>query len=219
MIPVKICGLFRADDICAVNAAMPDYAGFVINFPKSHRSISPAQASLLRQKLSSKITPVGVFVDQPVELVASLIQSGAISIAQLHGSEDAHYIAALRARTSAPIWKAYRAAGPADMDRANQSTADMVLVDSGTGSGVAFSWTLLRRLKRPFILAGGLNEENIVRAMYTGAACLDLSSAVETGRLKDPVKIKRIVAMIKGECIPCPKDDLAPTAGNIFPKR
>ena len=71
---VKICGLSRPSDIAAVNQYRPDYAGFIINFPKSHRSCTPEQVQALHAQLSPDIPAVGVTVNQPLGTVASLLE-------------------------------------------------------------------------------------------------------------------------------------------------
>ena len=70
---IKICGLFREDDIAAVNEVKPDYCGFIIDYPKSHRNVSPARAYELRQKLSPDIKAVGVFRYMQLRLLLKLI--------------------------------------------------------------------------------------------------------------------------------------------------
>ena len=62
MTEIKICGLFRPCDIDYVNEAKPDYIGFILNFPKSHRNLTAGQAAALKQRLSAGIKAVGVFV-------------------------------------------------------------------------------------------------------------------------------------------------------------
>ena len=76
---VKICGLSRPVDIEYVNTYKPDFCGFIINFPKSHRSISPDTVRSLVSNLSNEIKPVGVFVDEPIETIASLLNDGSIA--------------------------------------------------------------------------------------------------------------------------------------------
>ena len=83
---IKICGLFRSEDIDYVNEARPDYVGFV--FAESRRQVSPEQAANLRSRLANGIVPVGVFVNAPAANIAALYRDGVISIAQLHGAED-----------------------------------------------------------------------------------------------------------------------------------
>ena len=199
MTRIKICGLSRPEDVEAVNAARPDYCGFVINFPKSRRNVSPERLRALRGLLRGDIIPVGVFVDQPPELVAELQNQGVITVAQLHGREDEAYLSRLRALTDGkPVWKAFRVRTAADVEAARRSTADRVLLDNGTGTGAAFDWTLVGDMGRPWILAGGLTPETLpdaVRALRPW--CADLSSGVETDGRKDPVKILAAVEAIR----------------------
>ena len=196
MTKIKICGLFRSQDIDYVNEARPDWCGFVINFPKSHRSLTPDQVRSLRAGLDYGITPVGVFVDQPVEIVAQLLNNRTIAVAQLHGAEDDRYIAQLRAMVPGhPIWKAFKIRTQADVQAANISCADLVLLDSGQGTGQTFDWSLVRSVERPFLLAGGLTPDNIPQAIdMLHPYGLDLSSGVETNKQKDRKKILAAVA-------------------------
>ena len=195
MTKIKICGLYRRCDVEYINAARPDWCGFIINFPRSHRNLTPDQARRLREGLSLHVTPVGVFVDRPVEEVAELLNDGTIAVAQLHGHEDADYIARLRAMTSGEIWKAFKIRAAADLEAADASTADMVLLDNGYGTGRTFDWSLAEGVKRPFMLAGGLTPENIRSAIRELSPWgVDISSGVETDRVKDPDKIMAAVA-------------------------
>ena len=82
---VKICGLSRECDIDYVNSSKPDYVGFV--FSKSKRRVTPKQAEKLKLKLSSSIKAVGVFVNEPLELIADLCRQNIIDVVQLHGDE------------------------------------------------------------------------------------------------------------------------------------
>lgn len=195
MSKIKICGLFLPCDIAYVNEAKPDWCGFIINYPKSHRSVTPEQVRSLVKKLHHGIVPVGVFVDQPVEQVAALINDGTISVAQLHGQEDLSYLSALRnLAPGCQVWKAFSVQTPADLAAANASTADLVLLDSGSGTGRTFDWSLAESVTRPFLLAGGLTPENIPDAVARlNPYGLDLSSGVESGQKKDRSKIAAAV--------------------------
>ena len=196
MTKIKICGLFRECDIEAVNAYRPDWCGFIVNFPKSHRSLAPDAVRALRAKLEPGIVPVGVFVDQPPEYVAELLNDGTIAVAQLHGHEDAESIARLRALAPGhEIWKAVKVRSREDLDAANASPADLVVLDNGYGTGQTFDWSLAGGIERPFLLAGGLTPENIPDAiMQLHPYGLDISSGVETDKLKDKTKIKAAIA-------------------------
>ena len=190
MTKIKICGLYREADIVYVNEAMPDYAGFILLFPRSHRNLTPAQAAALRQHLAPGIKAVGVFVDQPLETVAAAAETVGLDVVQLHGHEDDDYIAALREETGCAVWKAFRIHAAADLDAAARSGADEVLLDNGYGTGKSFDWSLAEGFDRPFLLAGGLTPENIpaaIAAMHP--ALVDVSSGVETDKIKDRDKI------------------------------
>lgn len=196
MTRIKICGLYLPEDICYVNQIKPDWCGFIVNFPKSHRSLTPDQVRVLRQNLGSAVTPVGVFVDQPVDLAAALLNDGTISIAQLHGHENQSYIEALRAAAPGyPVWKAFKIRSAGDLAAANASPADLVILDNGYGGGKSFDWSLASGVTRPYLLAGGLTPENIPDAIsQLHPYGLDLSSGVETEKKKDISKIQAAVA-------------------------
>lgn len=191
---IKICGLFREEDIDYANEAAPDYIGFV--FAPSRRRVGAAQAAALRTRLSPNILPVGVFVDAPVERISALYKEGTIALAQLHGHEDAAYLAALKHICPVPVIKAVRIHAGTRIETA--LAADYVLFDNGAGgTGEAFDWSVLHRLtarlEKPYFLAGGLNSGNIAAAAAFKPFALDLSSGAETNGVKDRAKIMDLV--------------------------
>lgn len=190
MTQIKICGLTREADIDYVNEARPDYIGFILNFPKSRRNLSPEQAAALKSRLSPEIRAVGVFVDRPAEEIIRAAETVGLDVIQLHGHEDDAYIAALRERTNLPVWKAFRVRSAADLSAAERSSADEILLDNGYGTGEAFDWSLAGGFNSPFLLAGGLTPERIpqaIRALHP--KLVDISSGVETDGVKDRDKI------------------------------
>ena len=199
MTRIKLCGLTRPEDIEAANALMPEYTGFVFA-KKSRRYVDPDGAAALRAMLAPGIRAVGVFVREPPEKVAELLDQGIIDIAQLHGGEDDGYIARLRALTDRPIIQAFRIDGPADLARALQSPADAILLDSGAGgTGTAFDWSLLMDIRRPWFLAGGLDPENVQSAVARlHPWAVDVSSGIETDGAKDPAKMAAFVRRVRG---------------------
>ncbi|MCD7788788.1 MAG: phosphoribosylanthranilate isomerase [Firmicutes bacterium] len=198
MTKIKICGLSREADVEYVNEARPDFCGFIINYPKSKRNVSPDTVRRLSSGLSDGIQPVGVFVNENINLVASLLRDGTLFACQLHGNEDEDYISRLRCVTDKPIIKAFRVKSRAELDLAAVCTADFVLLDSGAGSGVTFDWSLLSGFPRPYFLAGGLNDGNIAAALDTlHPYAVDISSGVETDGVKDRDKILRAVAAVR----------------------
>ena len=197
MTKIKLCGMTCPEDIQTANLLMPDYIGFVLS-PVSRRYISSSQAAALKKLLSPQIAAVGVFVREEVENVAELLNRGVLDAAQLHGGEDTLYLARLRALTDRPILQAFRVHGPEALDAALRSPADMILLDSGAGSGKRFNWDLLLTFPRPYFLAGGLTPENAadaVSALHPYA--LDVSSGIETDGKKDPAKMKAFIETIR----------------------
>ena len=190
MTKIKICGLSREVDIDYVNEAKPDYIGFILNFPKSRRNITPERAAGLKKNLKSGIRAVGVFVNQPVEAVLDAADTIGLDVIQLHGSEDNDYIKELRNKTDREIWKAFKIRSAEDLIKAEKSAADQILLDNGYGTGEVFDWSLAGGIKRPFLLAGGLTPENIPDAVSRlHPLLLDISSGVETEGYKDREKI------------------------------
>lgn len=193
---IKICGLFREEDITFANEALPDYVGFV--FAKSRRQITPEQAMQFKKRLSSQIQTVGVFVNAPAEEVIARLTEGSIDIAQLHGEESEEDIRYIKAVTNKPVIKAVKVDGRYDVEAWLDSEADYLLFDSGAGSGKLFDWSLLAEVNRPFFLAGGLKSENLEAAMQeVEPYAIDLSSGVETDGVKDGRKMKEAVACVR----------------------
>ena len=199
MTKVKFCGLRRLEDIAAANRLQPDYIGFVFA-AASRRCISSDTAAALRDQLAPGITAVGVFVDAEPSAVAALLQRGVIDMAQLHGHEDAAYIARLRALSPQPIIQAFRIRTESDVQRANASCADWVLLDAGAGQGERFDWQLLSGVTRPYFLAGGLSPDNIADAIAQWHPwAVDVSSGIERDGLKDERKMIRFMEQIRRE--------------------
>lgn len=196
---IKMCGLSQECDIQAVNEIKPEYIGFVF-WEKSKRYISPEKAFELKKMLDKNIKAVGVFVDESIEKVAELLENDIIDIAQLHGHENKDYIKNLREMTDKPVIQAFRIRSSSDMEKAVNSTADMILLDAGMGDGKIFDWSLIKEIKRPYFLAGGLNCENIAEAVKTlQPYAVDVSSGIETDGLKDMKKMAEFSAIVRKE--------------------
>ncbi len=196
---IKLCGLTREEEVRAANRLLPEYVGFVF-VPGSRRFVTIDRARELRRLLDPRITAVGVFLREPPEAVASLLLEGVIDLPQLHGGEDEHYLARLRTLTDRPILQAFRADTEQCLLAAANSTADMILLDSGAGgTGVALDWSTLRAFPRPFFLAGGLDPTNVAEAVAAlHPYAVDVSSGIETNGRKDPEKMLSFVAAVRG---------------------
>ena len=189
MTKIKMCGLSRIEDIEAANSIKPDYIGFVFA-EISKRRVSALEASKLKSKLDPEIKAVGVFLDDKLDFVASMLNLGIVDVVQLHGSENEEYIEKVREITNKPIIKAFIIRSKEDVERAEKSTADYILLDGGKGEGKVFDWSLLKAIKRPFFLAGGLNPDNAADAVKVlKPYAVDVSTGIETDGVKDREKM------------------------------
>lgn len=198
MTKIKLCGLSRPCDIEAANELMPEYIGFVFA-PKSRRYVSPEQAAALKEQLNPAIKAVGVFVNEAPETIATYLKDEIIDIAQLHGKESETYIRQLRSLTGKPLIQAFRIDTEQNIETANASSADYILLDSGEGgTGTAFDWHLLRQINRPYFLAGGLTPHNIEDTVRTLTPyAVDVSSGIETDGYKDRNKMTAFVNNVR----------------------
>lgn len=192
MVKIKLCGLSRVCDILWANELKPDFVGFV--FAAGHRQVTDEEAEMYRKLLDPSIPAVGVFVNEKPELVAAIANAGIIQYIQLHGDEDESYIWRLRILTKAPIIKAFSIVTSLDMDRAETSSADYVLLDHGVGgTGQSFDWSQWRPIDKPYFLAGGLTADNVGEAIKMQPFAVDVSSGVETYGVKDKNKIEEFM--------------------------
>ena len=215
MIHVKFCGIRRPEDIEAVNRLKPDYAGFV--FAKSKRQVTVEAAAGLKKQLDPEIKTVAVLVNMPVEEAAALANTGIADLLQIHGDENADYIAALRKLTRAKIIKAIRLQGNEDdqirlkeAEQADFYLFDTFITNAYGGTGKTFSLSLLTRVPvdKPFFLAGGLDADNVagIIGQIQGDEKLlpcfygvDVSGGIETDGCKDSKKMEAFMRAIRNE--------------------
>lgn len=147
MVKIKICGLKTGEDIRMANRLKPDFAGFV--FADSRRRITPEQAAGMKKELQPEIRSVGVFVNEELERVVSLAESGVLDLIQIHGDEDEAYIRRLKERTEKPVIKAVRVRGQKDILQAVKLPCEYPwILTKRTGTGAAarpFAGTGFRR--------------------------------------------------------------------------
>ena len=187
----------RLCDVDAVNELRPEYVGFVFA-PGSKRRVTPDQAAELKSRLIDGVTPVGVFVNEPIENVWQLVDDGVIDVVQLHGAEDEAYISRLRERFHGIVIQAFKIRSEEDVLKANRSSADFILLDSGAGTGKAFDRDLISGVNRDFFLAGGLSAQDVQSAIHRWRPyAVDVSSAIETNGLKDKDKMTAFVEAVR----------------------
>ncbi len=184
---VKICGITSVADAESAVRAGTDAIGLVF-YPPSPRHVEPDRAAEIVGSLPPFVTPVGVFVDQPVDEIRALCQRVCLPVAQVHGElspsgihqlrEDVRVVAGLRLSSAGELSR-WRSLGP----------ADAFLFDTHVpgelpgGTGRAFPWEWLETGDRPpvTILAGGLRPDNVAEAITrVRPFAVDVSSGVES---------------------------------------
>lgn len=200
-------------DIEYANRVKPDFVGFI--FANTRRKISAAQAKQFREALDAEIPAVGVFVNEDISVITSLVQNGCIDMIQLHGEEDADYIRRLREVCDVPVIKAVKVQTVEQIRQAAALPVDYLLLDTYRkgvlgGTGEAFDWELLREAKaaagdtaegelfgKPYFLAGGLHAGNLREAAALGSYGLDVSSGIETDGSKDFTKMVEVMKLLR----------------------
>jgi phosphoribosylanthranilate isomerase len=195
----------------AVIAGGASHIGFVF-YPPSPRSVTPEQAAELIAKLPNSIVPVGLFVDADDDWIDTVCAAAPLRMLQLHGAETPERAAAMKTRHNRLIMKAVSVATASDVDRANdyKDVADWLLFDAKPppsmtdalpgGNAVKFDWSLMagRTWPVPWMLAGGIDAQNVARAARAANAhVIDISSGVEDKPgVKNPAKILEFLSAV-----------------------
>jgi phosphoribosylanthranilate isomerase len=199
---VKICGITRADDAAAAVEAGAAAIGFVF-WPESPRFVDPYRARAIAAALPPFVTPVGVFVNQPIEYVrrvASLVHLGAV---QLHGDETPEYAAGLLT----PIVKAISVGAGDDGRIALWPSTTTLLLDvhdpvkrGGTGRTIDWGAAAAIAATRRVFLAGGLTPDNAADAVARVRPYgIDVSSGVERAPgVKDHERVRALFEALHG---------------------
>ncbi|WNL37571.1 phosphoribosylanthranilate isomerase [Halomonas sp. PAMB 3232] len=196
---IKFCGMTRAEDIDAAVGLGVDALGFVM-WPGSKRAVSKARLEALSARVPAFVTRVGLFVDQPVEVIERCLPT--LDLLQFHGNESAAFCE----QFGRPWIKALRMRDDVDLQRAAReySGARALLLDAYRpgvpgGTGETFDWSRIPAdLEKPVILAGGLTPANAGDAVARVAPfALDVSGGIEAAPgVKDPVAMSGFVRQV-----------------------
>jgi phosphoribosylanthranilate isomerase len=216
---VKICGITRLED-AELAAELGAWAVGFLLWPQSKRHVEPGVAAGIARVVRRRIELVGVFVNQPLDDIARAVDSIGLTHVQLHGDEGPSFCQAVHQRTGAKVIKAARIAHAADLKDMDRFHTDLHLLDTPAapgefgGTGKTWDWGLLkqRRNRIPFLLAGGLNPDNVADAITTANPWgIDVSSGVESAPgVKDAEKLRALFAVV---------DELAPATAPPEPRK
>jgi phosphoribosylanthranilate isomerase len=208
---VKICGLSEPVTMQAALDSGADFVGLVF-FPKSPRHVSFEQAQRLADMARGRAALVALTVDATDEDLLRIAETVRPDYIQAHGKEPPDRCTDIKALTRCKVIKAIGVGEAADVAKADQYSTDLILFDAKGevmnaalpgGNGIAFDWALLgqkRGEKREeFMLAGGLNADNVADAIrITQAPIVDVSSGVEIAPgVKDAKRIAKFIERAK----------------------
>ena len=192
MTKVKICGLSTKEAVKTAVSAGADYIGFV--FAPSKRQVTVEQATELAKFIPSHIQKVGVFVSPSRAELLEAVDKVGLDFVQVHGKVVDKLFENLPCGS-------IQAVQIDEGGHVPNSQADYLLFDAPVaGSGQTFDWDQLdmTELAQPFFIAGGLNEDNVARAIqHFSPFAVDVSSGVETNGQKDHEKIRRFIERVK----------------------
>lgn len=197
----KICGITRSEDARAASELGADAVGFV--FAESPRQIDVARARQICEDLPPFLIRVGLFVDSDPGMVRDVARDVPLDVVQLHGDETPQFCASLM---DLRVIKAFRIGDPMDLEEISRfRTVHSVLLDAKVegvhgGTGLSFPWEWLASWKapKPWILAGGLNADNVREAVLRlKPYAVDVSSGVEIGPgLKSMDKMRHFMEVL-----------------------
>ena len=184
---IKICGMKFPENIQAVAALQPDFMGFIF-YPKSPRYAEPLDEEIL-QLLPKSIKKIGVFVNENLENILTIVYKYKLDGVQLHGSENVEICRKLK-DSGLLVLKAFPIADESNfrVTKTYEGACDFFLFDTKTeaygGSGVKFDWQILNEYKgeTPFLLSGGIapdDAEAILAIEHPKFAGIDLNSKFE----------------------------------------
>jgi phosphoribosylanthranilate isomerase len=197
MTRVKICGITDLEDAHKA-VELGAWALGMIFYPQSPRACPIEQAEAIGAQLHRRVELTGVFVNAPLDEVATTADLCRFTLLQLHGDEGPAYCREAARRTGCRVMKAARVRNAAQVQALKAYATDLHLLDAHSpeapgGTGESFDWELARlhRGTPPVVLSGGLTPDNVGEAIATaGPFAVDTASGTEAepGR-KDPAKV------------------------------
>jgi len=199
MIRVKICGITNTGDALIAAKYGADAIGLI--FAESKRKVSIDTAREIISSIPPFVITVAVLMDNSYNFIQKLLKKVPVDILQFHGEETPELCESFNKRYIKRL-KITNETSPDDIKEfaKKYNSASMILLDPGTGSGIKFKWEMLKNIEGDYIIAGGLNPENVVELLkiYKPYA-VDVSSGVESkpGK-KDEKLVKNFIQNVKG---------------------
>lgn len=169
--PLKICGLRHTDNIESLLHLQPDYIGFIF-YEKSKRhaegTLDNRFTKSLRFSKSKPPIKTGVFVNEDLNRIKSIIDKYGLNAVQLHGDESVDFCRELQDIFQLQIIKVFSINDEFDFSETKkyEPVCDYFLFDTKGkergGNGVAFNWDILKKYtgEKSFILSGGIGPDD-----------------------------------------------------------
>lgn len=212
MTRIKVCGIMNTAELSQAVLAGADGVGFIVEIDQSRHRLSAKEAADLIKLVPLFTKSVAVIAPVDVERAVELAMKTGADVLQVHGSLSAEDMAELKGRVAQKLVATVASDCKLDEIRDYAASADAVLLDTlsnGTlgGTGAVHDWNssaaLVKSLKVPVILAGGLNPGNVAAAIKkVGPYAVDASSGLETAGKKDPQKIFSFVREVRACPLP-----------------
>lgn len=201
MFKVKICGITNLQDARLAIKSGADAVGFI--FAKSPRRISITKAAQIAKEVAGAVNIVGVFVDTPKNKIKKIIKQCRLDYIQLHGNESPEFCSSFK---NIKIIKTIHVQNKDSFKGISAYKVSAILLDTYVygkqgGTGKSFDWRLIKDIKQPLILSGGLNAGNVKKAIkIVKPHAVDVCSGVERAfGKKDPRKLKQFLKNLKPE--------------------
>ncbi len=205
---IKVCGI---NDKKSMNTALKykaNYIGFVF-YPNSPRNISINQSRELLQLRNKTTKIVALTVNPNDDFLFEIKNEIKPDYIQLHGNENPNRCRYIKKNLNIPIIKGINVKNKLNLVQLTtdfEDICDILLLDAPSedlpgGNGKKFDWDILKdfKSKKKWMLAGGLNIENIEKAIkITKAPAIDISSGLEIIKgVKDPKLIENFIIKCK----------------------
>jgi len=204
---IKVCGMRDPSNIEDLVKLKPDYIGFIF-YPKSKRFFGELIPDKIHSLIPDYIQKIGVFVDEPIDILVEKIEKNKLDMVQLHGSELPDYCEKLK-KLDIRVIKAFNINSSFDFDIVNpyNPVCDYYLFDTASdlrgGSGKKFDWNKLVQFKeeKPFFLSGGIQStdtDQLKKIIHNKLFAIDVNSGfeIEPG-VKDVLKLKSFIDTLR----------------------
>jgi len=201
IVKVKICGLTNYRDSAAAMDMGADLLGFNF-YPKSPRFITPEDATKIISKLPAFVDTAGVFVNEPFDKIRETIDQCQLDWVQLHGDEKPRFCQKFLS-VNVKTMKALQVKERKDIKKADRFFTDAILLDAFHpekygGTGLTFNWNIIGHIGKRVFLAGGINPDNVAKAIELGVYGIDVCSGIEAAPgKKDHKKMKELFNNIR----------------------